>query len=74
MTLSHSRDPFSSFTTRTDLATFWDCHRRGFAHFGGVPASIVYDRTKAVIRRHVAPRTAVPLHPEAAAFAPTTGS
>jgi transposase len=69
MTLSHSRDPFTCFTTSMDLATFWDCHRRAFAHFGGVPGSIVYDRTKTVIKRHVAPGAAVPLHPEAAAFA-----
>ena len=69
MTLSHSRDPFSCFTTSMDLATFWDCHRRAFAHFGGVPASIVYDRTKTVVRKHVAPGVAVPLHPEAVAFA-----
>jgi transposase len=69
MVLSHSRDPFSCFTTSMDLATFWDCHRRAFAHFGGVPGAIVYDRTKTVIRRHVAPGVAVPLHPEAAAFA-----
>jgi len=69
MTLSHSRDPFTCFTTSMDLATFWDCHRRAFAHFGGVPGSIVYDRTKTVVRRHVAPGVAVPLHPEAAAFA-----
>jgi transposase len=69
MTLSHSRDPFTCFTTSMDLAAFWDCHRRAFAHFGGVPGTIVYDRTKTVIRRHVAPRVAVPLHPEAAAFA-----
>ncbi|WP_121259015.1 IS21 family transposase, partial [Nocardioides ferulae] len=69
MTLSHSRDPFTCFTTSMDMATFWDCHRRAFAHFGGVPGTIVYDRTKTVIRRHVAPRVAVPLHPEAAAFA-----
>ena len=69
MTLSYSRDPFCCFTTSMDLATFWDCHRRAFAHFGGVPGSIVYDRTKTVIRRHVAPGVAVPLHPEAAAFA-----
>lgn len=68
MTLSHSRDPFCCFTDSTDLATFWDCHRRAFAHFGGVPHTIVYDRTKTVVRRHVAPRQAVPLHPEAAAF------
>lgn len=69
LTLSHSRDPFTCFTTSMDLATFWDCHRRAFAHFGGVPASIVYDRTKTVVKRHVAPGVAVPLHPEAAAFA-----
>ena len=69
MTLSYSRDPFCCFTTSMDLATFWDCHRRAFAHFGGVPHLIVYDRTKTVLRRHVAPGVAVPLHPEAAAFA-----
>ncbi len=69
MMLSHSRDPFCCFTTSMDMATFWDCHRRAFAHFGGVPGSIVYDRTKTVVRRHVAPCVAVPLHPEAAAFA-----
>jgi transposase len=69
MTLSHSRDPFTCFTASMDLATFWDCHRRAFAHFGGVPATIVYDRTKTVVKRHVAPGVAVPLHPEAAAFA-----
>ena len=69
LTLSHSRDPFTCFTTSMDLVTFWDCHRRAFAHFGGVPGSIVYDRTKTVVRKHVAPGVAVPLHPEAAAFA-----
>lgn len=69
LVLSHSRDPFTCFTTSMDLATFWACHRLAFAHFGGIPASIVYDRTKTVIKRHVAPRAPVPLHPEAAAFA-----
>lgn len=69
MTLSHSRDPFTCFTTSMDMATFWDCHRRAFAHFGGIPGAIVYDRTKTVVKRHVAPRAAVPLHPEAVAFA-----
>jgi len=69
MVLSYSRDPFCCFTTSQDLAAFWDCHRRAFAHFGGVPAAIVYDRTKTVVRRHVAPGQAVPIHPEAAAFA-----
>jgi transposase len=69
MVLSYSRDPFCCFTTSQDLAAFWDCHRRAFAHFGGVPKSVVYDRTKTVVRRHVAPGVAVPLHPEAVAFA-----
>ena len=68
MVLSYSRDPFTCFTTSMDLATFWDCHRKAFAHFGGVPGTIVYDRTKTVVRKHVAPGVAVPLHPEAAAF------
>ncbi|MFF5344048.1 DDE-type integrase/transposase/recombinase [Streptomyces althioticus] len=69
MTLSYSRDPFCCFTTSQDLATFFDCHREAFAHFGGVPMSIVYDRPKTVVRRHVALGEAVPLHPEAVAFA-----
>ncbi|WP_438272564.1 IS21 family transposase [Streptomyces uncialis] len=69
MTLSYSRDPFCCFTTSQDLETFFECHRRAFAHFGGVPMTIVYDRTKTVVRRHVAPGEAVPLHPEAVGFA-----
>jgi transposase len=69
MTLSYSRDPFCCYTAAQNLATFWDCHRRAFAHFGGVPAQIVYDRTKTVIRRHVGRGQATPLHPEAVAFA-----
>ncbi|WP_456302306.1 IS21 family transposase [Streptomyces chartreusis] len=68
MTLSYSRDPFCCFTTSQDLQTFFDCHRRAFAHFGGVPMTLVYDRTKTVVRRHVAPGEAVPLHPEAVGF------
>ncbi|WP_435852974.1 IS21 family transposase, partial [Streptomyces vietnamensis] len=69
MTLSYSRDPFCCFATSQDFQTFFDCHRRAFAHFGGVPMTIVYDRTKTVVRRHVAPGEAVPLHPEAVGFA-----
>lgn len=34
-----------------------------------MPAQIVYDRTKTVVRRHVGPGQDVPLHPEAVAFA-----
>ena len=68
MTLSYSPHPFCCFTTSQDLGTFFDCHRRAFAH-SGVLASIVYDRTKTVVRRHEAPREAVPHPEEAAAFA-----
>lgn len=69
MTLSHSRDPFCCFVTRQDLATFWGCHIRAFAYFGGVPAAILCDRTKTVVRRHVGRGEPVPLHSEALAFA-----
>jgi transposase len=69
MTLSYSRAPFCCFTTSQGLQTFFDCHRRAFAHFSGVPMSIVHDRTKTVVRRHVVPGEAVPLHPEAVGFA-----
>ena len=69
MALSYSRDPFCCFTTSMDLATFFDCHRRAFAHFGGVPGC---DRLRPHQDRRPPPRrpgAAVPLHPEAAAFA-----
>ena len=69
MVLSFSRDPFCCYVTSMDAATFWDCHARAFEHFGGVPGSIVYDRVATVVRRHVAPGKAVPLQPEAVAFA-----
>ena len=69
MVLSHSRDPFCRYTSRQDLATFWACHSEAFAHFGGVPGELVYDRTKTVVRRHVGRGEEVPLHPEALAFA-----
>ena len=37
MVLSYSRDPFCCYVDSMDLGTFFDCHRRAFAHFGGVP-------------------------------------
>jgi transposase len=68
MTLSNSRDPFTCIAPSQDLASFWGCHVRAFHHFGGVPAEILYDRTKTVVKRHVGRDMAVPLHPEALAF------
>src|SRR5439155_1647562 len=51
MVLSYSRDPFCCYTARTDLATFFGCHIRAFEYFGGVPGSVVYDRTKTAALR-----------------------
>ena len=69
MVLSYSRDPFCCYVASMDAVTWWACHVRAFEHFGGVPASIVYDRVRTVVRQHVAPGKAVPLHQEAIAFA-----
>ena len=68
MVLSYSRDPFCCFLTSMDAVTWWACHARAFEHFGGVPASIVYDRLRRS-RQHVAPGKVVSLHQEATTFA-----
>jgi len=73
MVLSCSRDPFCLYVSRQDLTTFWACHAAAFAHFGGVPGEIVYDRTKTVVRRHVGRGEPVDLHSEAVAFAAHCG-
>jgi transposase len=53
MVLGHSRDSFCRLVGSLDLTTFWACHRAAFAHFGGIPAELLYDRTKTVVRSHV---------------------
>jgi hypothetical protein len=58
LVLSYSRDPFCCFTTAVDQATFFACHRRAFAHFGGVPGALVYDRTKTIVPGMWSPRRA----------------
>lgn len=69
MVLSYSRDP-SAATPRA-----WTWPRSGARMrersptSAGVPGSIVYDRTKTVIRRRVGPGAAVPLHPIVSGFA-----
>jgi hypothetical protein len=50
--------------------TFWACHRAAFAHFGGVPRQVLYDRTKTVVRAHVGRERSLGenvFHPEALA-------
>jgi transposase len=72
MVLGHSRDAFVRFCGSQDLVTFWACHRAAFAHFGGVPHEILYDRTKTVVRRHVGLTRGLDTelyHPEALASA-----
>ena len=72
MVLSHSRDSYCSFVGSMDLVTFWGCHRRAFAHFGGVPKELLYDRTKTVIKQHVGRPHGLEreiFHPEALASA-----
>lgn len=72
MVLGHSRDAFLGLVGSMDLVTFWACHRAAFAHFGGTPAEILYDRTKTVVRSHVGKerRSGERLyHPEALASA-----
>lgn len=72
MVLGHSRDSFCALTGSQDLVTFWACHRQAFAHFGGVPHELLYDRTKTVVRTHVGREVSLGervFHPQALASA-----
>ncbi len=72
MVLSHSRDTFCRFVGSLDLVSFWACHRAAFAHFGGVPKEILYDRTRTVVKQHVGRQHGLEreiFHPEALASA-----
>ena len=72
MVLGHSRDSYCQLVGSLDLVTFWACHRAAFAHFGGVPRELLYDRTKTVVRTHVGSQRLEAerrLHPEALASA-----
>jgi len=51
MVLGYSREPYEEFLTKCDIVSFLDAHQRAFAHFGGVPAEILYDRMKNVFIR-----------------------
>ena len=72
MVLGHSRDSYCRLVGSLDLVTFWACHRAAFAHFGGVPRELLYDRTKTVVSTHVGRERLSGerrLHPEALASA-----
>jgi len=49
MVLGHSRYLWARFVEHQDLQTVLRCHIEAFAHFGGVPAEILYDRMKTAV-------------------------
>lgn len=51
--LPHSQRSFAWLYDRCDQVSFLDGHVRAFAHFGGVPARMVYDNLTAAVRRRV---------------------
>lgn len=46
MILGFSRHVFARFVLRQNLETLVRCHIAAFAHFGGVPKELLYDRAK----------------------------
>jgi transposase len=46
LTLSYSRHRYVRFVERQDVATWLDCHIRGFDFFDGVPATVLLDNLK----------------------------
>jgi transposase len=49
MVLGHSRYLWGQFVLHQDLPTVLRCHMEAFAHFGGVPREILYDRMKTAV-------------------------
>lgn len=47
--LGHSRYLWAQFVLHQDLPTVLRCHMEAFAHFGGVPREILYDRMKTAV-------------------------
>jgi len=54
MLLGYSREPYEELLPKCDMVSFLDVQQRAFAHFGGVPAEILYDRMKNVFIRKLA--------------------
>lgn len=51
--LMHSGRDFAWLYERCDQVAFLDGHVRAFAHFGGLPARMVYDNLKAAVKRRL---------------------
>jgi transposase len=49
LVLGHSRWLWGRFVAHQDLHTLLRCHAAAFVALGGVPAEILYDRTRAVV-------------------------
>ncbi len=56
MRLMYSGRDFVRLYERQDQISFLDGHVRAFAHFGGVPARIIYDNLSAAVQRVQFPR------------------
>lgn len=59
LTLSYCRRSYLEFVTSQDEATLLRCHLHAFAYFGGVPATILYDNPKTIVRERRADGTPV---------------
>ncbi len=49
MVLGHSRYLWGQFVLHQDLPTVLRCHIQAFAHFGGTPREVLYDRMKTAV-------------------------
>lgn len=61
MVLSYSRRIFARFFFNQELPSFLEGHVRAFAHFGGVPRTILYDNLKSAVLERVG--DAIRFHP-----------
>ena len=57
MVLGYSREPYCEYLSRCEMTSFLDAHQRAFAHFGGVPAEVLYDRMRNVFIKKFAGKT-----------------
>lgn len=63
MTLGYSRRQYVEWVLDEGLATLLACHHHAFEHFGGMPAELLYDNPKTIVRRHDADGKVLEWHP-----------
>lgn len=54
MILGYSRMLYAEILERCDMVSFLEAHQRAFAHFGGAPLEVLYDRMRNVFLRQLA--------------------